>query len=72
MIEKKPTNEIYDKKIKIKSLEVINYYFDITPSKYISGIISNYGILSIQGFLEKVKQDLPSEWFKYFFLNKQI
>ncbi|MFX1601590.1 MAG: hypothetical protein ACFFB6_13440, partial [Promethearchaeota archaeon] len=70
MIEKKPIDEVYDKEIKSKFLEVYNYYFDETPSKYISGIISNYGILSIKGFLEKVKQDLPSEWFKYFLSNK--
>ena len=72
MIEAKATTEIYNKEIKHEFLEVHNYYFDITDSKYISGIISNYGILSIQEFLEKVQQDLPTKWFKYLLENKRI
>ena len=69
MIERKPIEEIYDKEIKNTSLEVHNYYFDVTPPIYITGIISNYGILKIHEFLEKVKKDLPIEWFKYFLDN---
>lgn len=72
MIEKKPIEEIYDKEIKNTSLEIHNYYFDITPSIYFTGIISNYGILKINEFLEKVKSDLPIEWFKYLLNNKRI
>ena len=72
MIETKATTEIYNKEIKYELLEVHNYYFDITSSKYITGIISNYGILSIQEFLEKVQQDLPTKWFKYLLDNKKI
>lgn len=72
MIEEKPTNEIYNKEIKSKFLKVHNYYFDITGSKYITEIISDYGILSIQEFLKKVQDDLPTEWFKYLLDNKKI
>ncbi len=72
IIEKKPIEEIYDKEIKNTSLEIHNYYFDITPSIYFTGIISNYGILKINEFLEKVKSDLPIEWFKYLLNNKRI
>lgn len=72
LIEEKPTKEIYKKEITNKLLEVHNYYFDITPSKYIKGFISEYGILSVQEFLEKIQQDLPTEWFKYFLINKNI
>jgi len=72
MIEAKSTTEIYNKEIKNEFLEVHNYYFDITGSKYITGIISNYGILSIQEFLEKVQQDLPTKWFKYLLENKRV
>ncbi|UCC18676.1 MAG: hypothetical protein JSV62_11275 [Promethearchaeota archaeon] len=72
IIDKKPIYEIYDKKIENKYLKVDNYYFDMTPSKYISGIISEYGILSIKQFLEKVQHSLPIEWFKYFLNNKRV
>ncbi len=72
MIERKPIEEIYDKEIKNTSLEIHNYYFDVTPPIYITGIISNYGILKIHEFLAKVKSDLPIEWFKYLLNNKRI
>lgn len=72
LIEKKPSNEIYNEDVINDFLEVHNYYFDITPPKYISNIISNLGILSIHDFLEKVQQELPIEWFKYFIHNKKI
>lgn len=72
MIERKPIEEIYDKEIKNTSLEIHNYYFDTIPPIYITGIISNYGILKIHEFLEKVKSDLPIEWFKYLLNNKRI
>ena len=72
LIEKKPSNEIYNKELINDFLEVHNYYFDITHPRYISGIISNLGILNIQDFLEKVQHDLPIEWFKYFLNNKRV
>ncbi|MFW9877669.1 MAG: hypothetical protein ACFFG0_31670, partial [Candidatus Thorarchaeota archaeon] len=71
-IEKKSEFEIYERKIENKFLEIINYYFEIIPSKYITGIISEFGILSIKEFLEKVHQTLPFEWFKYFLNNKRV
>ncbi|MFX0105827.1 MAG: translation initiation factor eIF-2B [Candidatus Hodarchaeota archaeon] len=72
MIERKPIEEIYDKEIKSTYLEIENYYFDITPPIYFTGIISNYGLLKIHEFLEKVRSDLPIEWFKYLLNNKRI
>jgi len=72
LIEEKPIREMYDKEIKDLNLKIHNYYFDITPSKYIKGFISEYGILSVQEFLKKIQQDLPIEWFKYFLINKNI
>ncbi len=65
IIEKKPSNEIYDKG-GIRNLEIHNYYFDITPPDYITGIISDLGVLNTQKFVEKVKESIPIEWFKYF------
>jgi len=72
LIEEKPIKEIYDKEVRGLKIKIHNYYFDITPSKYIKGFISEYGILNVQEFLEKVQQDLPIEWFKYFLINKNI
>ncbi|MFX0074981.1 MAG: hypothetical protein ACFE96_06030 [Candidatus Hermodarchaeota archaeon] len=65
-VEDKPIYEVYGKKIKRKSFHVHNYYFDITPSKYINSIISDLGVLSIPEFLEKVVNSIPLEWFKSF------
>jgi translation initiation factor 2B subunit (eIF-2B alpha/beta/delta family) len=72
LIAEKPVREVYNKEITNKFLEVHNYYFDITPSEYISGIISDLGVLSNTEFLERVKKTLPIEWFKYFIDNKKI
>lgn len=69
LIEKKPTQEIYSKTIQNKLLEIQNYYFDITPSKYITGIISELGVLKIKGFLKNIKKNLPIKWYKFFKKN---
>lgn len=66
IIEKKPAKEIYDRRIKNEFLKIHNYYFDRTPSKYIHGIISDLGVLSISEFLNKIKNVLPMEWFENF------
>lgn len=66
IVEDKPTYEVYSKRIKKKLLHVHNYYFDITPSKYLNGIISDLGVLTIQEFLDEVKSAIPLEWFKSF------
>jgi len=66
LIERKPTQEIYNKMIQNKLLEIQNYYFDITPSKYITGIISDLGVLEIQEFLKIVKKKLPIKWYNFF------
>ncbi|MFW9874047.1 MAG: translation initiation factor eIF-2B, partial [Candidatus Thorarchaeota archaeon] len=68
IIEKKPSKEIYDEE-GFNNLEIHNYYFDITPPDYITSIISDLGILSTQQFVEKVKENIPIEWFKYFLNN---
>lgn len=72
LIEEKPSDEIYSEELFNGLLEVHNYYFDITSPKYLSGIITNLGVLSVKDFLKKVQQDLPIDWFKYFIHNKKI
>jgi len=64
-IEKKPIKEIYEKEIN-ENLKLENYYFDITPAKYIDKIISDLGILQPLKFVNKVKSSLPINWFKVF------
>jgi len=70
-IENKPISEVYDKEIPNENLEVHNYYFDITPPKYITGIISDLGALEIPKFLSEVKKVLPIKWFKSFLDDKE-
>ncbi len=65
LIEEKPIKEVYNKNISNKLLEIHNYYFDITPPEYISGVISDLGVLIIPEFLDKVIKTLPIKWFKY-------
>jgi translation initiation factor eIF-2B subunit delta len=65
-ITTKPIKEVYEKKIKSNLLRVHNYYFDITPAKYIKGIISDLGVLSPLEFVDKVKSVLPIDWFQSF------
>ncbi len=65
-ITEKSVNEIYAKEIKSTLLRVHNYYFDITPAKYVKGIISDLGVLSPKEFVEKVKNVLPIDWFQEF------
>ncbi|TFF98090.1 MAG: hypothetical protein EU541_07315 [Promethearchaeota archaeon] len=62
-IQKKPSNEIYKKSGQKNKLTIKNYYFDITPSKYITRIISDLGIHSPPKFLELVKKHLNFDWF---------
>ena len=48
------------------NLYIENYYFDITPSKFFDGIISDLGILNINRFLKELVKILPINWFKEF------
>jgi len=72
LIAEKPIKEVYNKEITNKFLVVHNYYFDITPAEYISGIISDLGVLNSKEYLDMVKKTLPIEWFKYFINNKKL
>ena len=65
-ITTKPVNEVYDRKIRSSLMKVHNYYFDITPAKYIKGIISDQGVLSPSEFVEKAQKSLPVNWFQEF------
>jgi translation initiation factor 2B subunit (eIF-2B alpha/beta/delta family) len=66
IVEDKPIYEVYSKRIKKDTFHVHNYYFDITPSKYLNGIISDLGVLVIPDFLKEVVKVIPLEWFKSF------
>ncbi|MFX1325789.1 MAG: translation initiation factor eIF-2B [Promethearchaeota archaeon] len=68
LIERKPSEEVFDGR-RNKNLEIFNYYFDVTPAEFVTGIISDLGTLKVEDFLKNVKKTLPIEWFKYFLLN---
>jgi len=70
IIEKKLSSEVFELSEDL-NMDVLNYYFELIPSKYISGIISDLGIMTIQEFIEKVKNLLPIEWFNYFLNDKE-
>lgn len=65
-IETKSIKEIYNGASMNKNLICHNYYFDITPSSYIKGIISELGVLTPEQFVEKVNEVLPMKWLKDF------
>lgn len=70
-IEPKPIEEVYSKQTSSNNLIIHNYYFDITSPKYITGIISDLGILPPQKFLKRVLKILPIKWFQSFLNNNQ-
>jgi len=63
-IERKPSKEIYDKS-KL-GYNILNYYFDTTPPEYLTGIISDLGVLNISDFLQKIQEDFPINWMRDF------
>ena len=64
-IEQKSSKEVYQDSAN-NSLNVHNYYFDLTPSNYIRGIISDLGVNCPSEFISKVKESLALEWFEPF------
>ena len=63
-IVKKPSIEVIGRKE--HNFHVENFYFDITPAKFIHRIISDLGILIPKKFIEEVKKSIPLDWFKNF------
>ena len=63
-IVQKPSLEVIGRKE--HNFLVENFYFDITPAKFIHGIISDLGILIPRKFIEEVKKIIPLDWFKNF------
>ena len=65
MIEKKPSSEIY--KSKDKNLTIENYYFDKTPIKFITGIITELGEYNLNEQIALIKKTLPINILKYLY-----
>ena len=55
-IEKRPSQEVWDRRH--NKIEIINPAFDKTKIKDLSGIISEFGILTSKQFVKKAKQKL--------------
>ncbi len=68
-IQEKPKEEVFKLESSERNLIVHNYYFDITPPKYIKGIISDLGVLKPKVFVKRVKKILPISWFQKFLNN---
>ncbi len=65
-IQMKPLDEVYEIGGKNENLTVKNYYFDKTPSQYITRIVSDLGIHTPSTFLKKVKKSLNIDWIESF------
>ncbi|MHA1385170.1 MAG: ribose 1,5-bisphosphate isomerase, partial [Candidatus Helarchaeota archaeon] len=61
-IEEKSPDEILPEII--LGVEPKNYYFDVTPAKYISKIISELGIYTPTRFVNEIIKKLPLDWFE--------
>jgi len=69
-IEEKPKNEIInDEKILKNEIFVHNYYFDVTPAKFITGLISELGVSTPENFIKSLENCLPINWFRDFILK---
>jgi len=55
-LEKRPSNEVWQ--TKNKKIQIINPAFDLTKKEFITGIISEFGILPYNQFIKKAKQNL--------------
>jgi translation initiation factor 2B subunit (eIF-2B alpha/beta/delta family) len=56
-IEKRSANEVW--KDRPKELEIINYAFDMIPGKFITGIITEFGIIKPKDIRKMVKKHYP-------------
>ena len=64
IIEEKNPEEVASFSSKNSNIHVHNYYFDITPQKYLSGAISNYGYISMNEFLKRAQKELSTKWYE--------
>ena len=55
-IEQRAGREVWDERN--KNIHVINPAFDFTNKKYLSGVISELGILSYKEFIKKAKKTI--------------
>ncbi|TFG26353.1 MAG: translation initiation factor eIF-2B [Promethearchaeota archaeon] len=68
-IEEKPIDEVFRPETTEKNIYVHNYYFEVTPPQYITGIISDLGILRPQNFVKSARRVIPISWFQKFLNN---
>ncbi len=66
-IEAKPPQEITESEV--KNLEIKNYYFDRTPMKYLTGIITEEGIHDLQQGEFILKNKFPLKSLKKLYTN---
>ncbi|HRX63682.1 MAG TPA: S-methyl-5-thioribose-1-phosphate isomerase [Candidatus Absconditabacterales bacterium] len=56
-IEKRSANEVWEDKP--KNLEILNYAFDMIPAKFITGIITEFGVIKPKDIKKMVKKHYP-------------
>jgi len=56
-IERRPAKEIWAKAP--SGLEIVNFAFDVMPAKYITGFITEFGILKPQKIHKVIKKNYP-------------
>ncbi|MHA1145003.1 MAG: translation initiation factor eIF-2B [Candidatus Helarchaeota archaeon] len=67
LIEENDPGEILPKQE--TSIKVINKYFEMTPAKYVTSIVSEYGVLSPENFIQKVESQKELELFKKYLFD---
>ena len=63
-IAERPAEEVWDHNIINDNLDVINYYFDITPGKLITSYLTDFGEIKPEKINELIMKQFPIDWIK--------
>ncbi len=63
-IDEKPAKEVWDHNIKNDNLDVINYYFDISPGNLITSYLTDFGALKPSEIKDIIMKEFPIDWIK--------
>jgi len=61
-IDEKPAKEVWDHNIINDNLDVINYYFDITPGELITSYLTDFGELKPGEIKSTIMKEYPIDW----------
>ena len=63
-ISEKPAEEVWDHNIINDNLDVINYYFDITPGKLITSYLNDFEEIKPEEIKSLIMKQFPIDWIK--------